>query len=139
MRPFLRQILLPGLFFARTLSGRWTMSRFWRQTLIVMILTLYGFVSLCGSGLHALMESRASHASSGRDDEAKGPLLKAMSGHCPICEFQAQGQLAVEPARVVSRPHTAPHVALILALVASRDRHPSCSPRAPPISLPPVA
>jgi hypothetical protein len=115
------------------------MPRFWRQTLIVTMLTLYGLVSLCGSGLHALMESRASHASSGRDDEAQGPLLKARSGHCPICEFQAQGQLAVEPARVVSRPHTAPHMALILALVASRDRHLSCNPRAPPISLPPVA
>ena len=115
------------------------MPRFWRQTLIVTMLTLYGFVSLCGSGLHVLMEPRASHASSGQDDEARRSLLKATSDHCPICEFQAQGQLAVEPARVVSRPHTAPHVALILALVASRDRHPSCSPRAPPISLPPVA
>ena len=115
------------------------MPRFWRQSLIVTMLTLYGLVSLCGSGLHALMELRASHASSGRDDEAAGPRLEAISGHCPICEFQAQGQLTVEPARVVSRPRTEPHAVLILALVASRDRHPSCSPRAPPIFLPPFA
>jgi hypothetical protein len=135
MRPFLQQSLLPGLFLARTLSGRWTMPRFCRQTLIVTMLTLYGLVSVCGSGLHALMDPVASHATSGPADSVKGPLLRAMSGHCPICEFQAQGQLAVEPARLVSRPHTSPHVALILAMVASRDRHPSCSPRAPPLSL----
>ena len=124
----------PGSFFSRAcfslglFSGRWTMPRFWRQSLIVTMLALYGLVSLCGSGLHARWSRGPPMRRPGEPDEAKGPRLEAMSGHCPICEFQAQGQLAVEPARVVSRPRTAPHVVLILALVASRDRHPSCSP-----------
>ncbi len=115
------------------------MSRLSRQFVVVTMLILYGSVVLCGSGLHVLTDSDISRTASDRGDRGTGQAIKGASGHCPICEFQAQGQLAVEPARVVSRPHTAPHVALILALVASRDRHPSCSPRAPPISSPPVA
>jgi hypothetical protein len=115
------------------------MPRSWRQTLGVTMLTLYGLVSLCGSGLHALIDSGVSHASADPGDQATGPILKAIASHCPICDFQAQGQLAVEFTRVISRPYTSPHVSVVLALVASRDRHPSCSPRAPPIFLPAVA
>lgn len=115
------------------------MPRFSRQALVVTMLILYGSVSLCGSGLHALADTGISHSSPNRDDQGTRPTLTAVSGHCAICEYQAQGQLAVEPALVVSRPHTSPHVALILALVSLRDRHPSCSPRAPPIALATVA
>jgi hypothetical protein len=115
------------------------MPRSWRQILIVTVLALYGTVSFYGYGLHAQMESETRRASSGPGAPAGGPLVKAVVNHCPVCEFQAQGQLAVEPTVVVSRPHTSPHVALILALVASRGRHPSSSPRAPPASLAAVA
>jgi hypothetical protein len=111
------------------------MARILRQTLVALMLVLYGSVSLCGSGLHALTDSGGSHASSQTFGSKAGPTVRAGTGttHCALCEFQAQGQMATEPFRIVSRPFTSPHVALILALVATRDRHPSCSPRAPPI------
>lgn len=115
------------------------MPRFRRQTLVATMLALYGLVSVCGSGLHALMDSGVSHAPADPGDQAKGSILKTVASHCPICDFQAQGQLAVEFSRVISRPYTSPHVTVVRGLVTSRDRHPSCSPRAPPISLPAVA
>ena len=108
------------------------MSRFLRQIVVVVLLILYGSVALCGSGLHALTDSGIAHSSSDRGDEGKVPTLQGVSGHCPICEFQAQGQLATATVPVVSRPHTALHVALLLALVATRDPHPSCARGAPP-------
>jgi hypothetical protein len=115
------------------------MSRSLRQTLVVLMLVLYGSVSLCGSGLHALTEAGGAHASSRRHDPKAGLTVQANSAqpksgaHCVVCEFQAQGQLSSEPFRIISRPFTSPHIALVLALIATRDRHPSCSPRAPPI------
>jgi hypothetical protein len=110
-----------------------------RQALVVAILIHYGSVSFFGSALHALNDNDSSHASPGRGEQGRGPTLKAPSGHCALCEFQTQGQLPTEPVLVVSRPYTSPHVALILALVASRQLHPSCSPRAPPLTVPAVA
>jgi hypothetical protein len=108
------------------------MPRILRHTLVALMLILYGSVSLCGYGLHALTDSGGSHASSQTPDSKAGPTVRAVTD-CALCEFQAQGQMATEPVRIISRPFTSPHVALILALVATRDRHPSCSPRAPPI------
>src|SRR4051794_25508949 len=100
------------------------------QAVVVMMLILYGSVSICGSGLHALTDNDRSLSSPERDDPGSRSTIKANSaGHCALCEFQAQGQMATEPILVVSRPLTSPHVARILALVATRDRHPSCSPR----------
>jgi hypothetical protein len=106
-----------------------------RQAVMVTMLVLYGSVSLVGAGVHALTEIGISHPSPDPSDQGAGPQLKALSGHCAICEFQAQGQLATKPTSVVCHPHTSPHVALILALIATRHRHPSCSPRAPPSLL----
>src|SRR2546423_1481834 len=93
-----------------------------RQALVATILILYGWVSFFGLGLHA-------HPNDGR------PHPSSDSSDCSLCKYLSQGQLATELAVVVSRPKTSPHVPLILALVATRDRHPSCSPRAPPTLL----
>ena len=101
------------------------MSRIWRQALVALMLVLYGSVSLCGSGLHHLTEPSGSHVTP-HDHESKS--VRAES-HCSLCDFHTQGQLTTEPVRHVSRPFTSPHVHLILAVVATRDRHPSCSPR----------
>ena len=101
-----------------------------RQTLVALMLILYGSVSLCGLGLHALTEPGGSHVPTHEHDSKSAEPNPA---HCSLCEFQAQGQLKTEPVRVFSRPFTSPHVPLILAAVAARDRHPSSSPRAPPI------
>jgi hypothetical protein len=114
------------------------MLRILRQTLVAMMLVLYGSVSFCGSGLHALTDPGSSHLSSEGPDSKEGWTVRAGAGHagaghCAICEFLAQGQMTTEPFGIISRPFTSPHIALVLALVAARDRHPSCSPRAPPI------
>ena len=106
------------------------MTRILRQTLIALMLILYGSVSLCGVGLHALTEPSGSHVPTHEHDSKS---VRAEPSHCSLCEFQAQGQLKTEPIHVVSRPFTSPHVPLILAAVATRDRHPSSSPGAPPI------
>jgi hypothetical protein len=103
-----------------------------RRTLVTLILILYGSVSLCGSGLHALGESSGSHTPSHQHDSQAEPLVRAEPSHCPLCEFQAQGQLAIGPVCIVSRPFTSPHVVLIVAAAATRDPHLPCSPRAPP-------
>lgn len=108
------------------------MSRLSRSIPVVTMLVLYGSVSFCGTGLHMLIDPGCLHAS---DRQRLGPTVKAASGHCPLCEFQAQGQMVIESAAVESRPHTSPNVALIPTLVATHDIHPSCSPRAPPAAL----
>jgi hypothetical protein len=104
------------------------MARIGRLALVALMLVLYGSVSLCGQGMHRLTEPSGSHVPD-HDHDAKS--VRAESD-CSLCDFQAQGQMTAEPVRVVSRPFTSPHVGLILAEVATRDRHPSCSPRAPP-------
>jgi hypothetical protein len=114
------------------------MPRILRQTLVALMLVLYGSVSFCGSGLHALTDPGSSHARSEWPVSKEGLSIRAGTGHagashCPLCEFYAQGQMTPEPFRIISRPLTSPHVSLVLALVAARDQHPSCSPRAPPI------
>jgi hypothetical protein len=110
------------------------MSRPARRILVAWLLALYGSVSLCGIGLHALADAIASHHNhaSGHCDEGTAPSISAVNGHCPLCEFQAQGQMPVAPPGLISRPHDQPHLAIVLALIATRDRHPSCCPRAPP-------
>jgi len=115
------------------------MPRLGRQILIVAMLSCYGVVSLCGSGLHVLLEHDSSCVATKTGHPADGWVLKAWSGHCPICEFQAQGQLPVDPVRLVSRPYTSPLVTLILTRIAARDRYPTASPRAPPLFLATVA
>jgi hypothetical protein len=114
-----------------------------RRIAVAGMLILYGSVSFC-TFLHGpTHDSESCH----HPDHAHGagPIVHADPHHddsgnkapedCPLCQFLAQSQLTTEPARVTSRPFTAPHVALILAAVATRDRHPACSPRAPPAVL----
>jgi hypothetical protein len=106
--------------------------RSWR-IVVALMLILYGSVSFCGSGLHWLAESSGSHTPA-HEHDAK-PILRADHSDCALCDCLAQGQLKTEPLRIVSRPFTSPHVPLILAAVATRDRHPASSPRAPPTAL----
>lgn len=112
------------------------MSRLAGRILVAWLLALYGSVSLCGVGMHALVEASASHHdhAGGHCDEGTNRSISATNDHCPLCEFQAQGQMQVEVARLASRPHDRPHVAIVLERIAARDRHPSSSPRAPPAS-----
>jgi hypothetical protein len=111
------------------------MPRSARLFLIAVLLALYGSVSLCGTGLHALMEPSPAHHCHDRESEQETKTVQAVSDHCLLCDFQAQGQLAVSLPALVSRPLDQPHLALVLEEVATRDRHPSSSPRAPPLSI----
>jgi hypothetical protein len=106
--------------------------RSWR-IVVALMLILYGSVSFCGSGLHWLAESSGSHTPS--HDHGSNPILRADHSDCALCDCLAQGQLTAEPVRIASRPFTSPHVRLVLAVVATRDRPPACSPRAPPTAL----
>ena len=110
------------------------MSRPSRRILVASLLALYGLVALCGNGMHALAEASTSHHdhAGGHCDEGTNRSISAANDHCPLCEFQAQGQLRVEAPRQVSRPFDQPHVAIVVALLATHDRHPSSAPRAPP-------
>ena len=118
------------------------MARILRQTLVALMLVLYGSVSLCAFGLHALTHERRQLPPRRPPHDVRSVVHESPHGgdsshddpnDCSLCRFLAQGQLKTEPVRVISRPFTSPHVHLILAVVATRDRHPSCSPRAPPI------
>jgi len=125
-------------------DGRWQshspcegfqeMSRLARQVLIAWLLALYGSVSLCGIGLHALLETGPSHHNHG-PSEQKVVTISGVSTHCPLCEFQAQGQLPVVKSRAACRPLVLRHVPLHSALHEGREQHPSSSPRAPPSSV----
>ena len=75
------------------------MSRLARQVLIAWLLALYGSVSLCGIGLHALLETGPSHHNHG-PSEQKVVTISGVSTHCPLCEFQAQGQLPTVKSRL---------------------------------------
>ena len=109
------------------------MSRFARQALFAWLLALYGSVSLCGIGLHALLETGPSHHDHGQVEE-KLSTISGVSTHCPLCEFQAQGQLPTAKPRPACRPLDVPHVPIhLLSPMAANDtflRH----PRAPPSS-----
>lgn len=110
------------------------MSRLARQVLIAWLLALYGSVSLCGIGLHALLETGPSHHNHGLSEQ-KVVTISGVSTHCPLCEFQAQGQLPVVKSRAACRPLVLRHVPLHSALPEGREQHTSSSPRAPPSSV----
>jgi hypothetical protein len=115
-----------------------------RRIAVALMLILYGSVSFCGSGLHGLTHDSESCHHRDHPHDA-GPIVHADPHHddpgdndpkdCPVCKFLAQRQLTTEPVRLSSRPFRSPHVRLILAVVATRDRQPACSPRAPPIAV----
>src|SRR5438270_14084436 len=100
-----------------------------RQAMVVMMLLLYGAVSLRGLvghestdnhgsvslpglGLHESTDNGCFHKTDEGGDHGTGP--KHNPDDCLICKFKAQGQMAAEMACVASRPNTAPHVPLIL-------------------------
>jgi hypothetical protein len=111
------------------------MSRHVRQLLVSWLLALYGLVSLCGTGLHSLAEANLAHHdhAGGHCDDGSNTSISAANNHCPLCEFQAQGQLQVRTTPLASRPLAQTQVAIALTSILARDRHPSGSPRAPPI------
>jgi hypothetical protein len=109
------------------------MSRFARQALFAGLLALYGSVSVCGIGLHALFETGPSHHDHGPGDE-KLSTVSGVSTHCPLCEFQAQGQLPAAKPRPECRPLHLPHVVLHPAFSDGRERQLASHPRAPPSS-----
>jgi hypothetical protein len=99
--------------------------------LATCLVALYGSISLCGSGLHSLLEPSPAHHSHDREHE-RGKTIQAVSDHCALCDFQAQGQLPVQAPPLESRRYDQPHLAFLTAPIAPRDRHTSSSPRAPP-------
>jgi hypothetical protein len=107
------------------------MFRLGRQTLVTYLLILYGSVSVCGVGLHAVLEKTLAHHDHGPVQKA-GATISGVSHACLLCEFCAQGQLAVELPRPDSRPLVAPHLSIAPAFPDVPERHKSCHPRAPP-------
>jgi hypothetical protein len=135
-RPFRRLSFraIDGSTFRLPCEGMQAMSRLARHTLVALVVTLYGSVALCGVGLHGLMETGPSHHDHGpcRGEDA---TISGVSNHCPLCEFQAQGQLPLGASRLEAQPLVLPHLPLLLTLLVTSERHSSCSPRAPPSSL----
>jgi hypothetical protein len=114
------------------------MFRLARHALLAWLLALYGSVSLCGVGLHALLETGPSHHDHGIAGEPQGkstPTISGVSTHCPLCEFQTQGQLPVFAPRPEYQPLVLAHVPLGSTLPDGRKRHASAIPRAPPFSV----
>lgn len=109
---------------------------FCRRRLLTTLLALYGLVTLGGPALHALpgFDHGAKRTSEAPDSPGKSDPHQNSSHDCPICHFQAQGQLPIDPADAILvdvvriRPADAPPLVVPPAL----DR-PS-SPRAPPLA-----
>jgi hypothetical protein len=109
------------------------MVRFMRRALIPLFLTWYGLVSLSGVALHGLLETGPSHHAHGL--LSGGPTVSSTTNHCPLCEFQAQGQLPLDQPLIVCRQLVRPHAPLHRACAPSARPYLSFSPRAPPISV----
>jgi hypothetical protein len=114
--------------------GMQSMPRTARIRLVACLVALYGSISLCGSGLHSLMEPSPAHHSHDREHERDSKTIQAVSDHCALCDFQAQGQLPVDSPPLESQRYDQPHLAFVAAVISARDRHTSSSPRAPPAS-----
>ena len=110
------------------------MSRPVRLFLVTWLLALYGLVSLCGTGLHSLADANSAHHdhAGGHCDEGPNQSISAVNDHCPLCDFQSQGQLQVRTTTLTSRPLNQPYVTIIAIPTVALDQHPSGSPRAPP-------
>jgi hypothetical protein len=119
--------------FSASLRGNAAMFRLARHALVAWLVTVYGSVALCGVGLHGLMETGPSHHDHGPFRGADATISGA-SKHCPLCEFQAQGQLPLVVPGFEAQPLVLPHLPLDLTLLDSQERHSSCSARAPPSS-----
>ena len=104
------------------------MSRLARQVLIAWLLALYGSVSLCGIGLHALLETGPSHHNHGRIEQ-KVVTISGVATHCSLCEFQSQGQLSTVKSRPACRPLVLTHIPLHAAIPSGREQHLSSTPR----------
>ncbi|WP_406696234.1 hypothetical protein V5E97_35125 [Singulisphaera sp. Ch08] len=113
------------------------MSRPVRHFLVQWLLALYGLVSLCGSGLHSLADANFAHHdhAGGHCDEGSNPTISAANDHCPLCDFQSQGQLQVRTTSLTSRPIDQPHVTVVSIAYGTPCQHTPRSPRAPPFHL----
>ena len=109
------------------------MCRLARQALVACLLALYGSVSICGAGLHMLLERSAAHHNHG-PIQGPGASISAVSHNCLLCEFQAQVQLPVAVPCQESRPLGVFHVTLAPAFPETSERYATCHPRAPPSS-----
>ena len=106
------------------------MTRPARKLLLAALAAVYGIAVVGASAMHGSFGAKARAAAAAAHDEA--PSLAASHDDCPVCHFQAQGQVVVAPDRqfcvdVVSiRPPGEP-----TAELPSPPDRPS-SPRAPP-------
>ncbi len=72
-----------------------------RQYLLASLFALYGMATLCGPALHALpgfghAECFGTYHGEGGTDGLPGEDTTS-HGDCPICHFNAQGQIVAEP------------------------------------------
>ncbi|WP_020465533.1 hypothetical protein [Singulisphaera acidiphila] len=113
------------------------MSRPVRHILVTWLLAFYGLVSLCGTGLHSLADANSAHHdhAGGHCDEGTNKSISAVNDHCPLCDFQSQGQLQVSTTTLTSARLNRPHVTIVLLPIVAQDQHSSASPRAPPTRL----
>ncbi|SIO62435.1 hypothetical protein SAMN05444166_7046 [Singulisphaera sp. GP187] len=113
------------------------MSRPVRLFLVSWLLALYGLVSLCGTGLHSFVDATSAHHdhAGGHCDEGSNKSISAANDHCPLCDFQSQGQLSIRTTTLSSRPLNPVHVTILSIAIAATDPHSSGSPRAPPAHM----
>ena len=109
-----------------------------RRALIAGLVVLHASVTLCGSGLHTLPGWRHDFGFRpvAKTDHSHGPgkSSHAAADDCPVCQFLAQGQLAVDYDGVLIAG-----LASGLPSAAAPDadqpaRHRPSAPRAPPFS-----
>jgi hypothetical protein len=108
-----------------------------RQTLLVALLTLYGVATLSGPALHALPglgHGLAKLTSSDEKIPGQSDRHHNAAHDCPVCHFNAQGQLNVDPATAmlvdVVRIRPADHPSLTFPSAPDRPS----TPRAPPLA-----
>jgi hypothetical protein len=113
------------------------MPRIARKLLIAAMLALYGSVSLCGWGFHAL--SGSTHAGLPDRPEIESGLKSAETSattadDCPVCQFHLQSQLSVESAHRIVSLVVQPRTPSPPRRLASHSRVSFAYTRAPPLS-----
>ena len=107
------------------------MSRLVRQLLVASLLALYGSVSLCGSGLHALEDGEHGKHPLHADQSSVQPGGSS-ADDCPLCHYLVQGQMSVA---VPPLPHPSLiqfRTTIVHRVCTCLDRFSSARPRAPP-------
>jgi hypothetical protein len=110
------------------------MSRLVRQLLVASLLTLYGSVSLCGPGLHALLHPSCSERDEDRRDDRKSEHLTdgCSTDDCPICHQAVPGQQPPEAASPTHQALVQSRTPAVRQVATDRERYSSSHPRAPP-------